>query len=74
MATQHRPAEWSFQSGKQYGDAFNEIEFDVVFQQDNGKQLSGSGVLGRRSGLASPLRCAGSRTILLAIRLHRHFQ
>src|SRR6478609_9382461 len=39
VATQHRPAEWSFQSGKQYGDAFNDIELDVIFQDTAGKQF-----------------------------------
>ncbi len=39
VATQHRPAEWSFQSGKQYGDAFNDLELDVVFQDTTGKQF-----------------------------------
>jgi len=32
------PAEWSFTSGKQYKDAFNELELDVIFDAPGGAQ------------------------------------
>lgn len=34
----HTPTEWSFRSGKQYKDPFNEIELDVVFQGPGGTE------------------------------------
>ncbi len=38
-AVLHAPTEWSFESGKQYTDPFNDVELDVVFISPSGRNL-----------------------------------
>jgi len=38
-ATQRQVQEWSFASGKAYTDPFNQVEFDVVFADPQGKEM-----------------------------------
>ncbi|MBI2925796.1 MAG: DUF4038 domain-containing protein [Verrucomicrobia bacterium] len=35
---QHRVIEWSFKSDKTYGDAFNDLELDIVFADPGGRE------------------------------------
>ena len=37
-AVQNHVAEWSFSSGKTYGDPFNEVTLDVVFTDPDGDE------------------------------------
>jgi hypothetical protein len=38
MAEQHEPIEWGYTSQKTYSDPFNEVDVDVVFTNDAGRQ------------------------------------
>src|SRR5690242_3055868 len=38
IAVQNCPAEWSYTSAKQYRDAFNEVDLDVVFTAPSGQE------------------------------------
>jgi hypothetical protein len=38
-AIQNVATEWSYSSGKRYGDPFNEIELDAVFEDPRGREL-----------------------------------
>jgi len=39
FGTQNTATEWSYNSGKQYRDPFNEVELDVIFQDPSGSEL-----------------------------------
>lgn len=39
FAAQHSATEWLFESSKQYTDAFNDVELDVLFKSPSGRML-----------------------------------
>ncbi len=66
------PAEWSYMSGKQYSDPFNQVDVDAMVTLPSGQQERVPGFLGGRLYMARALRAARARALPYSIRLQRH--
>ncbi len=66
------PAEWSYMSGKQYSDPFNQVDVDAVITLPSGPARARAWFLGGRLYLAGALRAARARDLPYSIRLQRH--
>ncbi len=72
VAASGAPTEWSYTSGKQYSDPFNQVEVDAMITLPSGQQERMPGILGRRLYMARALRAARAWALPYSIRLQRH--
>ncbi len=74
VAASGEPTEWSYTSGKQYSDPFNQVDVDVIITLPSGQQERMPAFWAGGSDMASALRCARARALPDSIGLQRHHQ
>ena len=72
VAASGEPTEWSYTSGKQYSDPFNQVDVDAIITLPSGQQERMPAFWAGGSDMARALRSARAWALPYSIGLQRH--